>query len=105
MAERTLKLTSYQDKNGHYRWRVFGRNGEQLARSPRGYVTYDEMKTALIYILSKNHDAELYKDNRMEWRWRFRDANNKSIGIASEGYKNRGDCKTASDMFLDAEIA
>jgi len=104
---RNLKLTTYEDKNGNYRWRCIAGNGKQNSRSPRGYKDYAVLMADLGVILGKPQDAELYEgkgDRGGKWRWRFRNADGKNIAIASEGYHNRVDCKEASDLFLDAEV-
>ena len=103
MSEKTVTVVIYDDKSKRLRWRCLSGNSKVLARSPRGYELESELVTDLNYILSEEHDAELYRDRRNEWRWRFRNADGKSVAISSEGYKNRGDCKEASDLLLDAE--
>jgi uncharacterized protein YegP (UPF0339 family) len=105
MGERALKIKTYSDKSGRTRWRFIAGNGEQLARSARGYFDSDKLVEDLAHIVDERHDAELYKDKRGEWRWRFRrDGQGKIIAVASEGYKNRKDCKHASDLLLDSKL-
>ena len=102
---RMLKLETYEDKGGRTRWRYIAGNGEQLARSARGYACKDDLLEDLAHIVEKKHDAELYKDKRGEWRWRFRrDGKGRIVAIASEGYKNKQDCKDASDLLLDSTL-
>jgi len=101
--QRTLQLRTYKDKGGKYRARIFAGNGEQLARSPKGYEE-NVFADGLEAMLYAQHDAELYKDKRGEWRWRFALCPYGIIMISSEGYKNKQDCKIASDLVLDSEI-
>lgn len=103
---RAMKIKTYNDKRGRIRWRFLAGNGEQVARSARGYESPDEMVEDLAHIVDEKHDAQLYKDKRGEWRWRFRrDGKGRIIAVASEGYKNKNDCKHASDLLLDASLA
>jgi uncharacterized protein YegP (UPF0339 family) len=102
---RTVKIETYNDKCGKTRWRFIAGNGEQGARSARGYSIRDELLEDLAHIVDEKHDAEIYQDRRGEWRWRFRrDGNGSIIAVASEGYKNKKDCKDASDLLLDASL-
>jgi uncharacterized protein YegP (UPF0339 family) len=104
-----LELNKYQDKSGKWRWRVIAANHvDQLARSPRGYATEEDMDKRINIILAKEHDAELYRDKSGEWRWRFKaaiDGKMEIIAAASEGYHNERDCKRASDLVLDTPRA
>ena len=102
MAE-DMKLETYEDKKGKMRWRFIAANHKQIARSSRGYANHDELVEDLVFIVDKDHDAELYSDWAGEWRWRFK-KDGKIIAISSEGYKRRVDCKTASDLLLDAKL-
>jgi uncharacterized protein YegP (UPF0339 family) len=102
---RELKIKTYSDKRGKTRWRFFAGNGEQLARSARGYGNEDELIEDLAHIVDEKHDAQIYKDIKGEWRWRFRrDGKGRIIAIASEGYKDKRDCKKASDLLLDSKV-
>ena len=103
---RALKIKTYSDKRGKTRWRFIAGNGEQLARSARGYKDKDKLTEDLAHIVDERHDAEVYQDRRGEWRWRFRrDGKGSIIAVASEGYKNRKDCKRASDLLLDSSLS
>ena len=102
---RALKIKTYSDKRGKTRWRFIAGNGEQLARSTRGYSTEEELTEDLAHIVDERHDAEIYQDIKGEWRWRFRrDGKGRIIAIASEGYKDKRDCKKASDLLLDSSV-
>jgi len=102
---RALKITTYSDKSGKTRWRFFAGNGEQLARSTRGYANVNELTEDLAHIVDERHDAEIYKDVKGEFRWRFRrDGKGRIIAMASEGYKDKRDCKKASDLLLDSRV-
>lgn len=102
---RPMKIKTYSDKRGRTRWRFIAGNGEQVAKSSRGYKEKNELLEDLAHILDERHDAEIYKDRKGEWRWRFRrDGKGRIVAIASEGYKNRKDCKNASDLLLDASL-
>jgi uncharacterized protein YegP (UPF0339 family) len=101
----SLRIAVYEDKRGRSRWRFFAGNGEQIAKSSKGYEESDALLEDLAHIVDEKHDAELYKDCRGEWRWRFRrDGDGHIVAIASEGYKNKKDCKAASDLLLDASL-
>ena len=98
-----MKLETYTDKKGQRRWRFIAANHKQIARSSRGYASQDDLIMDLVFIVDKDHDADVYTDSRGEWRWRFK-KDGRVIAISSEGYKRRIDCKTASDLLLDAKL-
>lgn len=98
--DRFIEVRFYVDRAGKYRWTCVSGNNEVLARSPGGYDSIEKRAEDIQYIVSREHDAEIYVDNAGEWRWRFR-RDGRILAISSEGYANRGDCKYASDLLLD----
>lgn len=100
-----MKIETYTDKRGKIRWRFIAGNGEQIARSSKGYADDCSLVEDLAHIVDKNHDAQLYKDKKGEWRWRFRHHDGHIIAVASESYHNKSDCKSGSDLLLDANIS
>ena len=109
--KRDLKLKAYVSKaNGKHRWRFFSGNGEQLAKSPRGYKTKDAMIVDLTVILGRDHDAEVYAGRDGDWWWRFsipdqdKPGKMKKVAMSSQGVVDKAHCKRMSDLLLDAEV-
>ena len=107
MAARNMKMQKYQDSAGMWRARVKAGNGEQLARTPKGYGTKEELDRRMAVVLKEEHDAEVYADKAGEWRWRFRahGSSGEILLISSEGHPDKSHCKRMSDQVLDAERA
>ena len=102
-----MRIDTWKDGMGRYRWKFIANNNKIIARCPKGYLQKQEMIIDLVYILSRDHDADLFKDKRGEWRFRFRNPNtkkNRIIAISTEGYNNRVDCVHASDLLLDSVV-
>ena len=102
MAKRDLTLKVYSDGRGRWRWRAKAGNGEQLARSPRGYREQDDVMADIHCLFEEDHEPEIYRDGRKEYRWRVRKGDGTIIAIGSEGYKRRIDCSEAADLLLSA---
>lgn len=109
--KRNLTLKRYQDKRGQHRARVFAGNGEQLARTPRGYdkLRGSKKKPGLIddleKMLAREHDPEVYRDksSESEWRWRWRDESGRSIMIGTQGHASKSHTKNMGNLVLDAK--
>jgi len=101
---RDLELKVYSDRRGMHRWKAFAGNGEQLARSPRGYRKESEIIADINWLLEEKHDPDVYRDGsaKREYRWRVKKEDGVIIAIGSEGYKRRIDCDHSANLFLDA---
>lgn len=97
-----LTLKVYSDGRKMFRWKAIAGNGEQLARSPRGYRREEEIMADISWLLESKHDPEIYRDAKREYRWRVRKEDGTIVAIGSEGYKRRIDCDRSANLFLDA---
>jgi uncharacterized protein YegP (UPF0339 family) len=101
---RDLELKVYTDGKSRLRWKALAGNGEQLARSPRGYREEEQIMADIRWLLEENRDPEIYRDNsvKREYRWRVKKEDGTIVAIGSEGYVRRIDCEKAGNLFLDA---
>ena len=102
---RDLKLQKYQDVNKWWRARWIASNGKILAKTTRRYKTEKGLVEDLTTVVSKSHEAEIYKDKSKDYRWRWpAKAEGRSIVVSTEGYRGKSDCLHGSDLALDSTI-
>jgi large subunit ribosomal protein L21 len=100
----------YEDKSGHWRWRLRASNGELLAIPEQGFASKAGVVKALDVVRRNVADAEgheeaptgddaaeaktikgfeIYEDKSGHWRWRLRAGNGELLAIPEQGFSSK----------------
>lgn len=82
-------FTLFQDKRGHFRWRLRDSCGTVIGASSEGYVNRADCENNMRRGAVATDKWDFYKDKRGRFRWRRAALNGTIVGASSRGFMNR----------------
>lgn len=86
-------FTVFQDKRGHYRWRMHDGAGRIVGASSEGYVKRADCEKNMRRGPVSTDKWDFYKDRRGLFRWRRAALNGTMVGAASRGFATRSEAE------------
>lgn len=89
----TDRFEVFQDKRGHYRWRLLDEAGAVVGAASEGYVSRADCEANMTRGANSADKWDFYIDKRGAHRWRRYARNGAVVGAASRGFPTRAEAE------------